>query len=135
MVVHNGCHTSLPRVFRNRMKQMVLTRLILRLPAALAQGDEDCCPIVLKIFHKRIYIKNKDIYSHKSNAAIPYCPVPRASRVPFRFGKEAKETTILGHLDGVLGPADRRSGLTTALSSPGVGGEAFSDKACTARIG
>jgi len=135
MVVHNGCHISLPRAFRNRMKQMVLTRLILRLPAAGAEGDEYCCPIVLKIFHKRIYIKNKDIYSHKSTASIPYSPVPRASRVLFRFGKEARETTILGHLDGFLVPADRRRGLTPALCGRGVGGEAFKDKACTARIG
>jgi hypothetical protein len=114
---------------------MVLTRLILRPPAALAEGDEDCCPIVLKIFHKRIYIKNKDIYSRKSNASIPYSPVPRASRVLFRFGKETRETTILGHLDGDLVPADRKPGWTPALFGLGVGGEAFSDKACTARIG
>jgi hypothetical protein len=39
--------------------------LILRPPAALAEGDEDCCPIVLKIFHMHIFIKNKGISSRQ----------------------------------------------------------------------
>jgi hypothetical protein len=99
------------------MKQMPLARLILRLSAARGEGDEYCCPIVLKIFHKRICIKNKDIYSCKSNAWVPYSPVPAVSRVPFRFGKEARETTILrAWMAFWLGLASGSPGFTLARS-------------------